>query len=140
DAIPAAKLAADDATDYAVYREQIDTLIARQQFKEYEKPVNSDSAFWTDLDYSAGRLFHDAADYEHYLAYLADVPRWVGEQTANMRAGLARGFTPPRSTLAGRDAPVAAIAQATEAEKTSLWKPFEQMPPGIAPERAQGFR
>ena len=140
DAIPPARLAGDDATDYAVYREQIDTLIAQQRFREYEKPVNSDTSFWSGLDYAAMRTMHNAGDYEHYLAYLADVPRWFGEQTANMRAGLARGFTPPRVTLAGREAPVAAIARATDAEATPFWKPFEQMPGNIAPERQEALR
>ena len=139
-AIPVARLAGDDATDYEVYLDQIDTLIAQQHFKEYEKPFNSDSSFWTSLDYVAMKTFHDAADYEHYLAYLADVPRWFGEQTVNMRAGLARGFTPPRVTLAGRDAPVAAIAQAREAEATPFWKPFERMPAGIPAERQAALR
>ena len=139
-ALPAARLAGDDATDYEVYLEQIDTLIAQTRFKEYEKPFNSDSSFWTSLDYVAMKTFHDAKDYERYLAYLADVPRWFGQQTANMRAGLARGFTPPRVTLAGRDAPVAAIAQAQQAQDTSLWKPFEQMPATISAERQAALR
>ena len=139
-ALPVARLTGEDATDYEVYLEQIDTLIAQARFKEYEKPFNSDSAFWTGLDYVTMKTFRDAKDYEHYLAYLADVPRWFGEQTANMRSGLARGFTPPRVTLTGRDTPVAAIAQAETAEATSLWKPFEHMPLNIPAERQQALR
>jgi len=139
-AIPLSCLHGEDAVDYRVYRDQLETLIAQQRFRSYEMPVNSDTAFWTSLDYAAMRTMHGLADYEAYLAYLADVPRWFEEQVANMRAGLARGFTPPRVTLAGRDAPVASVAQAGDPESTPFWKPFERMPSSIPPERQEALR
>ena len=40
---------------------------------------------------------------------MRDVPRYFDEQIANMRAGLARGFSVPRATLEGRDASIAAF-------------------------------
>ena len=39
-------------------------------------------------------------------ARLRDVPRYFDEQIANMRAGLARGFTVPRVSVVGRDATI----------------------------------
>ena len=42
------------------------------------------------------RSFATAAAYRSYLARLRDVPRYFDEEIANMRAGLARGFTPPQ--------------------------------------------
>jgi uncharacterized protein (DUF885 family) len=140
DALPPTRLKGDDAVDYAVYREQIDTLIAQQRFKEYEKPFNSDTAFWSTLDYAAMRTLHDEKDVERYLAYLADVPRWFDEQTANLRAGLARGFTAPRATLAGREAPVAAVAQAASAEATPFWKPLEHLPGNVPEPRREALK
>ncbi len=41
--------------------------------------------------------------YRNYLARLRDVPRYFDEQMANMRAGLARGFTVPRVSVVGRE-------------------------------------
>jgi uncharacterized protein (DUF885 family) len=139
-AIPLACLAGEEAIDYRVYREQIDTLIARQRFRDYEMPVNSDTAFWSTLDYAALRTMRREADVEAYLDYLADAPRWFEEQTANMRAGLARGFTPPRVTLAGRDTPVAAVAAAADAESTPFWKPLDNLPAAIPPARQEALR
>ena len=52
-----------------------------------------------------------AADYEAYIARLADVPRYFDQQVANMRAGLARGFSVPRAVLDGRDGSIAAVAE-----------------------------
>ncbi len=137
-AIPEAQLTAENQVNYEVYRDQIDVLISQQKFKEYEKPFNSDSSFWSGLGFTASRTFHTAQDYRNYIALLNDVPRYFGEETADMRAGLARGFTPPKATLAGRDASVALIAEAKTAEATPLWKPFKAYPSSVTPaERAQ---
>ena len=113
--------------NYEVYRDQIDTLISQQKFREYEKPFNSDSSFWSGLGFTASRTFHTAQDYRNYIAQLNDVPRYFHEETANMRAGLARGFTPPRATLVGpRRARSRSSAEAKDAEATNLfWKPFK---------------
>ena len=131
DAIPLQSLSKDARVDDAVYRDQLDTLISQQVFREYEKPFNSDSSFWTAFNYTALRTFHDAADYRAYIAQMSDIPGYFAQQTVNMRAGLARGFTPPRATLVGREVSVAATAQARDAESTLFWKPFLAMPASI---------
>ncbi len=133
DGIREADLSPAAAVDYEVYRNQIDTLIAQQQFREYEKPFNSDSSFWSGLGFIAGAHFHTAKDYRDYIAMLNDVPRFFADETANMRAGLARGFTPPKVTLAGRDVSVSTIAEAPDAEHTPFWRPFKAMPASVSP-------
>src|SRR6185437_5665804 len=96
-----------------------------------------DSSFWSGVGFTASRTFHTAQDYRNYIALLADIPRYFAEEEDEMRAGLARGFTPPRATLAGRDASVAQIADAKGAEATPLWKPFRAYPGSVTPaERA----
>jgi uncharacterized protein (DUF885 family) len=131
DAIPERGLSAEAAVDYEVYRDQIDTLIAQQKFREYEKPFNSDSSFWSGLGFTAGRTFHGAQDYRNYIAQLNDIPRYFGEQTQNMKTGLARGFTPPRVTLTGREVSISGTVEAKDAESTLFWKPFKIMPASI---------
>jgi uncharacterized protein (DUF885 family) len=44
-----------------------------------------------------------------------------------MRAGMKRGFTPPRVTMEGRDASITAVTEATP-EKSLLYTPFKDMP------------
>lgn len=137
-AIREADLSERERVNYEVYANQLDTLISQQRFREYEKPFNSDSSFWSGLGYTASRTFHGAQDYRNYIALLADVPRYFDEQEGEMRAGLARGFTPPRVTLTGRDKSVSIISDAKAAEDTTLWKPFKLMPASIpAAEQAQ---
>jgi uncharacterized protein (DUF885 family) len=132
DSIPEAQLSADERVNYQVYKDQIDVLISKQRFKEYEKPFNSDSSFWSGLGYTASRRFHGADDYNRYISYLADVPRYFADQTANMKAGLARGFTPPKATLVGREKSISIVADAKRAEDTTLWKPFTAFPSSVS--------
>ena len=114
-----------------IYLYQIDTQIAGQKFKEYEKPVNSLESFWMDVQGTGERGFRTEQSYESFLLWMADIPRFYTENIANMRAGLARGFMPPKVTLAGRDQTIAPIANATSADTTPFWKPFTHMPSTI---------
>ncbi len=127
------KLSPGERINFAVYRAQIVTLANAQRFREYERPVNSDSAFWSGLTMDADdhSAFRTAKDYGNDIARLRDIPRFFAEEIANMRAGLARGFTPPRATLAGRDASITPLADAKTPEATPFYKPFEAMPAGI---------
>lgn len=143
DGIRPADLSPAARIDYAVYRAQIAAFVEAQRFREYEQPVNADSAFWSDIAYVARRPLKTADEYRAYLGQLADLPRYFGEELDNMRAGLARGFTPPQVTLAGRDAPLLAIANAKTVEETVWYTPFKEMPATIPADegarlRAQG--
>jgi uncharacterized protein (DUF885 family) len=140
DAIPEARLSPQEAVNYEVYCDQLDTLIAQQKFREYEKPFNSDSSFWSSLGFTASRTFHTTQDYRNYIAQLNDIPRYFHEQADEMRAGLKRGFTPPRATLVGREVSVSAIADAKGAEATNLWKPFIAMPAAVPPAEQAALR
>ena len=140
DAIPERALSPEAAINYEVYKNQIDTLISQQRFREYEKPFNSDSSFWSGLGYTASRTFKTTQDYRNYIAYLNEVPRYFAEEEDEMRAGLARGFTPPRVTLAGRDVSVAQVADATDLESVTLWKPFRNFPASVTPADREAFR
>jgi uncharacterized protein (DUF885 family) len=131
DAIRPASLSGAEQINYAVYRAQIAAFVEAQRFHEYEQPVNADSAFWSDIMYIARRTFKTEAEYRTYLHQLADLPRYFGEETDNMRAGLARGFTPPKVTLAGRDAPLRNIVQAKTPDDTVYYTPFKTMPATI---------
>ncbi len=137
DAVQPAALSRAAQIDYAVYKPQIQTLINQELFRDYEMPANSDSAFWSDIDYTTDRKLKTAEEYHRYISYLNDIPRYFREVTVNMRAGLARGFTPPKVTMTGRDKSIAAIASA-KGEANKFYAPFTAMPSTIpANEQAQ---
>jgi uncharacterized protein (DUF885 family) len=120
-----------ERTNYLVYKTQIDALLASQRFRDYEKPLNSDTSFWGEIAGLARGDFRNERDYRNYVTELKQVPRYFDQQIENMRAGLKRGFTPPRVTLQGRDVGVAQIADATDPEKTVFFEPFKTFPVGM---------
>jgi uncharacterized protein (DUF885 family) len=136
DAIDRVQLSPKEQINYDVYRPQIEVLIEHQRFRTYEMPANSDSSFWTDLGYTARRNFRKPDDYRNWLGQLRDVPRYFHEQMDEMRAGAARGFTPPAITMAGRDASITAVIEATP-EASFFYTPFKEMSGFTPAEEAQ---
>ena len=137
-AVARASLSPREQLNYDIYREQLAVLIARQRFRDFEMPANSDSAFWTDIGYTARRPFRTLADYERWIAQMRDIPRYFREQMDEMRAGAKRGFTPPRVTMAGRDTSITAVTDATP-EQSLFYTPFREMP-GIPAARQASLR
>ena len=127
-AIPAAQLSPDEQVNAAVFRTVLENALIEAKFHTWEMPFNSDSSFWTYLD--ENQQLRDAAEYQRYIARMRQIPRYFDEQIANMRAGIARGFTVPKATLTGRDKSIAAFVAPTP-EKTPFYKAFETMPSAI---------
>lgn len=115
----------------AVYRPQIENLATDIRLRGYEMPFNSDSSFWSNLAFMARGRMEDAGDYRDYIGRLNDVPRHFDQQIANMRAGLARGFSVPRAVLDGRDVSIAMVAELEDPEQSPLYEPFKRMPASI---------
>jgi len=132
DALHPALLSPDERVNYQVFRAQLVDLIHQQKFREYERPVNSDSTFWSDEEEIGRETPHILQDYENYISQLHDLPRYFRENIVNMRAGLARNFTPPKVTLTGRDQSLVAVAEAKTPQATIYYKPFEKMPATIS--------
>lgn len=140
DGIKAAELSPAERVNFAVYRAQIAALLDAQRFREYEQPVNADSAFWTDVTFGARSPFRRLEDYRNYLKQLAALPGYFAQETDNMRAGLARGFTPPRVTLLGRDVALASIAEAKTPQEVVFFTPFKTMPAAIPATEQEALR
>lgn len=125
-AIPRAALSPKNQVNYDVYKPQLQSMIDGQRFREYEMPANSDSAFWSDFGYTAREPFRTAQDYKNWILQMRDVPRYFREEIGEMKAGLARGFTPPKVTLENHDQSLRAVVEATP-EKTEFFVPFKEM-------------
>ncbi len=138
EAIRRDELSPQERLNYEVYRPQIEVLIEDQRFRDFEMPANADTTFWTNLGYTARRSFRSPQDYRNWLAQMRDVPRYFQQQIAEMRAGLERGFTPPRVTMQGRDASITAVTEAAP-EASLFYTPFKDMP-GILPAEQASLR
>jgi uncharacterized protein (DUF885 family) len=138
EAIPRGSLSPREQVNFDIYRAQLAVLISNQRFRDFEMPANSDTTFWTDLGYTARRPFRRLTDYEHWIAQMHDIPRYFREQMDQMRAGMKRGFTPPRVTMEGRDGSITAVTEATP-ESSLFYTPFKDMP-GIAADKQASLR
>ena len=131
DAIDPDKLGDASRINYLVYRPQVEDLAASARFRDYEMPFNADSSFWSWLGFMGQQQLKTPQQYRDYIALMDDVPRYFDQHIANMRAGLARGFSVPRATLEGRDLSIAQVAELRDIEQAALYGPFKQMPASI---------
>lgn len=130
-----------ERVNYEVYHEQIYNLAAAQRFRQWEMPFNSDSAFWSDVVYVMhGNDLRTRDDYRNYIARMKQIPAWMDQEIANMKLGLARGFTVPREVLNGRDVSIAAVADLKKPEDSDLYKPFLTMPKTMPAADAEALR
>jgi len=136
-AIPTAQLSRDEQVNAAVFRTVLDNALIEAKYRTWEMPFNSDSSFWTYLN--EDHQLRDAAEYQRYIARMREVPRYFDEQIANMRAGIARGFTVPKATLTGRDKSIEAFI-AADIDKNVFYKPFKTMPSNIPAVEQESLR
>jgi uncharacterized protein (DUF885 family) len=130
-AIDPSTLSAENRVNYEIYRDQIAVLLTSQRYRDYEKPLNADTSFWGNVAGTARQSFKTEADYRNYLSMLGEMPRYFDQQIANMKAGEARGFTPPRITVEGRDATVTSVIDPKSVEDNPFYAPFKAMPATI---------
>ena len=127
DSIPFDQLSPEEKVNAQIFRTSIQALASDVKYRTYEAPFNSDTFFWTDFTPRQG--FGTVGAYRAYLARLRDVPRYFDEQIANMRAGLARGYSVPRVSVVGRDKTIEPYVKGDATNP--LYAPFAQMPASI---------
>jgi uncharacterized protein (DUF885 family) len=126
-------LSSEEKVNAQVFRAIVEERISDLHFKTYQAPFNADSFFWTEFTPREG--FPDVEEYRRYLSRLSEVPRFFDEHIANMRAGLARGFTVPKTSVIGRDKTIEPYV-ATDTTNP-LYVPFNQMPTAIPKEEQE---
>ncbi|AHE55476.1 DUF885 domain-containing protein [Sphingomonas sanxanigenens] len=127
-AIPLDRLSAEEKVNYAIFKASVGTLATNIRYKTYEAPFNADTFFWAGHHPRSGG-FATAAAYRAYIARMRDIPRYFDEQTANMRAGLKRGYSVPRVVVTGRDATIVPYTEA--GADNPFMAPFAAMPTAI---------
>lgn len=105
--------------------------VALAPFKSWRIPFLADSGFHTAMTYAVRSTpFATAQDYADYIARLEAFAVYLDQNVANMRQGLADGFTQPKAILEGVlpsfDAQVTASAR-----EHPLYEPFTRIPDSI---------
>jgi uncharacterized protein (DUF885 family) len=122
--------------DYEVLRRRLADAIAEHRFGTALMPLTSRSGFHVFLpDLAQSMRLETGQDYRNYVARLKDFPRYFDEQTALLRAGIARGLTPPAILLRDIDQQLESQVVPSHAQSV-LYKPFQQTRPAAIPEEA----
>ena len=141
DRVKQADLGGATQVDYAIYRAQIESFIANIELGSPEMPMNSDSAFWSDLAMLPRmQPMRGAVDARRYIARLRAVPEYFAQHIELLKAGLASGRTLPRVILEGRDQPIAEVAKLTDPTASVYYEPLRRLPASIAPALAEQLR
>ncbi|HEX3765837.1 MAG TPA: DUF885 domain-containing protein [Kofleriaceae bacterium] len=131
-ATPGDQLPEADRVTRAVLAEEVRADIAEIEHRAYLMPLVGDSGFYLDIaQLPRAHAFRTAADYEHYLARLRELPRYFDENIALMREGLSRGLTTPQVVLTGRDTAARQHAEVADPTQSVFYAPFNQIPATI---------
>jgi uncharacterized protein (DUF885 family) len=96
------RLGAEDQDTLALLVREVDGRVQRFEFGEFEVPLNSDSGFHTALlRWPIELPTATPRERDAYVTRLEGAPHFVAEHITNMRAGLARGMTLPRTIATG---------------------------------------
>jgi len=136
DAIPATALTGEDALNRELLEARLTLDIQGAAFDEDRIPFTNDEGFFLTPSYAAdGTIIHNEAEAKAWLHRIASLPAYYDIEIANMRRGIATGFTSPR--LTAQTCAKATRAQADlPAAQSPLLQPFDNLPPAMAGERA----
>jgi len=121
-------LSATERASLRIFRLQAKDEIEEVRFRTWRSPLNAEGGFYSGFARLADEApLRTTRDYENYLARLRAFPAYADQQVRNLEEGLKTGFTPPRVTLSGIEATIAAHV-AEDVEKSAFWKPFASFP------------
>jgi uncharacterized protein (DUF885 family) len=102
-AVPRAGLDADARLTYDIFKRQRELDIEGFTYPAELMPVNPFEGPWLQLALSAEDTaqhpFRDARDCENWLRQIDGFAAWSRQAIANMREGIRRGYTSPRSAM-----------------------------------------
>jgi uncharacterized protein (DUF885 family) len=125
-------LALNEQLNYDIFRRLIEDNLRELEFGGYYFPIAKVGGVHTSFpDLAAYTRLESATDYENFIARIAGFEKYIQEYIALMRAGVKKGFVPPRVTLEGVDESIKThlVEDATD---SALYEAFKQMPASIS--------
>ncbi len=140
DAIDREGLSDEDRTNADLLRFILKHDVALGAYDRWRIPFLADTGFHTNFGYTVSSTpFRKEKDYEDYLKRLHAFPAYVDQQIANMRRGLADGYTQPKEILSNI-MPSFEAQVADTAEAHAYYAPFKEMPKTISGGRQKALR
>jgi uncharacterized protein (DUF885 family) len=125
--VNATKLSFDGEINLELLEYDIEDEISSYTFKSYLNPILSDEGFHTDLAQMASGILTSKKEFENYIRWIKDIPRYVQGNIDLMRKGLEQGICQPRSILDGY-ANTYEQHIVDDPEKSIFFQPFAEKP------------
>lgn len=127
DAIDKASLMESDQLNHDLFRFMLNSRLTMAKHRTWRMPILSDSGFHTRPPMSLRSVtFKNRLDYETYFLAMNDIPRYIDENIANMRMGVAENFTMPKVVLDGLLPTFTALASKM-GEDSDFYRPYANM-------------
>jgi uncharacterized protein (DUF885 family) len=140
EAIDKAALGDDDRLNAELLGFILKHDVTQAAFDPWRIPFLADTGFHTNFGYVVSSTpFRTETDYENYLKRLAGFPAYIDQNIANMRQGLADGFTQPKQILP-KILPSFKAQITDSAEAHPYFAPFQTMPKAISKRRQKALR
>lgn len=123
-------LSTADRLNYDLFEQQLENSIADDAFNMHLMPISHRGGLQSRYTMTETLRLRTAADYDAWIARLAQLDTQVEHTIALMDAGIAAGLVPPR-VLMERVPPQIADAIADDAESSPFFSAFERFPDGI---------
>jgi uncharacterized protein (DUF885 family) len=138
--VPRDTLDAPSRLTYDIFRRRREISIEAFTYPDELLPVNPFGGTTQQVAALATALAQhpaaNAVEYENWLKHIDDYVRWTQQATVNMRAGMRRGYTSPRSVIE-RMLPILERLGVDDSANV-FYAPLRSMPEGIKdPERAR---
>lgn len=129
--IDSAALSPTDRINQQIFIREVEETLTACRFKTWQMPLNSESSFHHAIVGLARTMpFQTAQDYRNYLSRLKAAPRYIEQNIALMRLGMAEGRTQPAVIIGHYPDSIAALISA-QPEDSLFLVPFESMPESI---------
>jgi uncharacterized protein (DUF885 family) len=140
DRIDARRLNDEDAVNRAFLLRIVSDQIESIAFDEARMSFSNDSGFFTLADYLARTTPIRSREHaDAWLARLSALPQYYRDNIANLRRGVATGFTQPRLVV-DRALAIARTQAETAPEQSSLLAPFADMLDSMPPAAQAEYR
>ncbi len=126
--IDRAALSANDRISHELFEFIVGHRARLAEYRPYRIPILSDAGFHIRVQRMYESMpFRSVEDYEQYLARLRAIDGYFEQNIANMRAGIADGFTQPQAILQGIVASISGPI-VEDPEQSVFHAPFRNLP------------
>ncbi len=138
--IDRARLGETDRVSYDLFERELGDAIEDYRFRTYRQSITAEGGFHTDFSRLPEQTpLATVRDYENYIARLRAFPEYARQNTAQLREGIATGFTLPRVVMTGFTDAIA-MHVVDDAGKSVFWKPFASFPAAVPESERERLR